>query len=146
MQFLICVLNNDKLTWEENAVTRVKESHFLFWCHDLLFHRRKLPHARVNCAKFSIRNFGCRWILAEEGTPGPMQDAGRTVQPLGKCCIERGSGGLACTLQEPAIDTCATHSTLSTLERDTARVPRRTGTSAAAPLRTSPGVPDGASR
>ena len=31
---------------------------------------RKLPHTRVNCAKFSIRNFGCRWILAEEGYLG----------------------------------------------------------------------------
>ena len=28
------------------------------------------PHTRVNCAKFSIRNFGCRWILAEEGYLG----------------------------------------------------------------------------
>ena len=30
MQFLICVLNNDKLAREENAVTRVKKVIFFF--------------------------------------------------------------------------------------------------------------------
>ena len=54
--------------------TRCQEQKYLKGnaCVDrnLLFHRRKLPHARVNCAKFSIRNFGCRWILTEEGYLG----------------------------------------------------------------------------
>ena len=40
------------------------------YAQGLLFHRRKPPHARVNCAKSSIRSFGCRWILAEEGYLG----------------------------------------------------------------------------
>ena len=37
---------------------------------NLLFHRRKLPHTRVNCAKSSIRSFGCCWILAAGATWG----------------------------------------------------------------------------
>ena len=48
------------------------------------------PGSRVNCAKSGIRSFGCRWILAEEDTPGPMQDAGRTVQPPDKCLPRAG--------------------------------------------------------
>ena len=99
---------------------------------------RKLPHTRVNCAKSSIRNFGCRWILAEEDTPGRcrMQDA--QCNHWASACIEQNSGGLACTFRGPTISTCVAHSTLSMLEPDTARVspPARTYTSTAAPLRT----------
>ena len=81
--------------------------------------RRKLPHTRVNCAKSGIRNFGCRWTLAEEDTPGPMQDAGRTVQPLGKCCIERGNGGLGVHL--PGAYPRHLRSAFSTLDVGTGR-------------------------
>ena len=98
--------------------------HIATW--NLLFHRRKLPHTRVNCAKFSIRNFGCRWILAVEDTPGPMQDAGRTVQPLGKCMHRAEQRRPGVHPPGPAINTCVAHSTLSTRERGTARVSPRT--------------------